>query len=106
MEGIIYWNLIDGFAAFCKAGDMTAGENRFYGGLLRYDFTPKPALQTIRDLFGKEWRTNLCLHTETGTLSFKGFYGLYDLEITAGGKRVRKTIHLGKELHNRFNIVI
>ena len=106
MEGIIYWNLIDGFAAFCKAGDMTAGENRFYGGLLRYDFTPKPAFQTIRDLFGKEWRTNLCLHTDTGALSFKGFYGLYDLEITAGGKLVRKTIHLGKELHNRFNIVI
>ncbi len=103
-DGIIYWNLIDGFAAFCEPGDMTAGENYYYGGLIRYDFTPKPSYQVIRDLFGKEWRTNLNLHTDSGALSFKGFYGQYDLEITVNGKQTRKTIHLSKENSSHFII--
>ena len=103
-DGIIYWNLIDGFAASCEPGDMTAGENYYYGGLIRYDFTPKPSYKVIRDLFGKEWRTKLKLHTDSGSLSFKGFYGEYDLEITAKGKRIRKTIHLSKEQSNHFTI--
>ena len=104
LDGIIYWNLVDGFAAFCEPGDMTARENYYYGGLIRYDFTPKPSYQVIRDLFGKEWRTNLKLHTDSGALSFKGFYGQYDLEITANGKRTRKTIHLSKEQNTLFPI--
>ena len=103
-DGIIYWNLIDGFAAFCEPGDMTAGENYYYGGLIRYNFTPKPSYKVIRDLFGKEWRTNLKLHTDSGALSFKGFYGQYDLEITVNGKRIRKTIHLSKDQNNHFII--
>ena len=104
LDGIIYWNLVDGFAAYCEPGDMTAGENYYYGGLIRYDFTPKPSYQVIRDLFEKEWRTNLKLHTDSGALSFKGFYGQYDLEITANGKPTRKTIHLSKEQNNHFII--
>lgn len=103
-DGIIYWNLVDGFAAFCEPGDMTAGENYYYGGLIRYDFTPKPSYQVIRSLFEKEWRTNLKLHTDSGALSFKGFYGQYDLEITANGRQTRKTIHLSKEQNNHFTI--
>ena len=104
VDGIIYWNLVDGFGYNAKPGDMTAGENYYYGGLLRYDFTPKPAYKMIRDLFEKEWRTKLTLHTASGSLSFKGFYGQYDLEITVKGKRIRKTILLSKEQNNRFTI--
>ena len=104
LDGIIYWNLVDGFAAYCEPGDMTAGENYYYGGLIRYDFTPKPSYQVIRDLFGKEWRTNLTTHTDSGKLTFKGFYGQYDLEITVNGKRTRETIHLSKERNNHFTI--
>ncbi|MBR4663252.1 MAG: endo-1,4-beta-xylanase [Lentisphaeria bacterium] len=104
LDGIIYWNLVDGFAAYCEPGDMTAGENYYYGGLIRYDFTPKPSYQVIRDLFEKEWRTNLKLHTDSGALSFKGFYGQYDLEITVNGKQTRKTIHLSKDQNNHFII--
>ena len=103
-DGIIYWNLVDGFGYNAAQGDMTAGENYYYGGLIRYDFTPKPAYKMIRDLFEKEWRTKLKLHTASGSLSFKGFYGQYDLEITVKGKRIRKTIHLSKEQNNRFTI--
>lgn len=85
---------------------MTAGENYYYGGLLRFDLSPKPAYQVIRDLFGKEWRTNLKLHTLSGSLSFKGFYGKYELEITAAGRTCRKEIHLNKEINNHFTITI
>ena len=104
MEAIIYWNLPDGYAHKAVAGDMTAGENYYYGGLLRFDLTPKPAFQVICDLFGKEWRTNLKLHTESGSFSFKGFYGEYDLEISAGGRKICRTIHLNKAMNNHFTI--
>ncbi len=105
-DGIIYWNLVDGYAHNAVPGDMTAGENYYYGGLIRYDFTPKPAYNVIRNLFEKEWRTKLNLHTSSNSLSFKGFYGQYDLEITAGGKHCKKTIHLGNELNRHFTITI
>jgi GH35 family endo-1,4-beta-xylanase len=106
MEGIIYWNLVDGYGYGAEPGDMSAGENRYYGGLLRFDMTPKPAFKVIRELFEKEWRTNLELHTESGNLSFRGFFGSYDIEVTAAGKRVNKTIHLNKHKYNNFTINI
>ena len=106
MEAIIYWNLPDGYAYNAVPGDMTAGENYYYGGLIRFDFTPKPAYLAIRDLFEKEWRTNLTLHTDSGALSFKGFYGEYELEITAGGQKVTRTIHLSKERNRHFTVML
>jgi hypothetical protein len=106
MEAVIYWNLPDGYAHGAVPGDMTKGENSYYGGLFRFDLTPKPAYSIIRDLFAKEWRTNLKLHTDSGAVSFKGFYGEYDLEITAGGRTVRRTIHLNKAMNNHFTITL
>ena len=106
MTGIVYWNLADGYAYNAEPGDMTAGENYFYGGLLRFDMTPKPAFRAVRDLFEKEFRTTLALRTNAGTLSFRGFYGDYELEFAVGGKKIRRTIRLGKELDNHFNLTI
>lgn len=57
VEGIIYWNLVDGYAAWAPQGDMTRGENVFYGGLLRFDMSEKPAYQVVKELFYKEWNT-------------------------------------------------
>ena len=105
-DGIIYWNLVDGFAHGAVPGDMTYGENYYYGGLIRYDFTPKPAFNVIRNLFEKEWRTNLKLHASSNSLSFKGFYGQYELEITVGGQQYKRNIHLGKEWNNQFTITL
>ncbi|MBO4304065.1 MAG: endo-1,4-beta-xylanase [Lentisphaeria bacterium] len=105
MDGIIYWNLPDGYAHGTTPGDMSKGENYYYGGLLRFDFSLKPAGQVIRDLFGKEWRTVLTKHSSSsGELSFKGFYGTYDLEISAGGRKTRETIRLSKESNRHFTI--
>ena len=104
MEAIIYWNLVDGFAAFCEPGDMEKGENYYYGGLIRYDFTPKKSYYAIKDLFEKEYRTNLTLSAPEGKASFKGFYGEYTLELDTPTGRKVKTIHLSKEIHNTFTI--
>lgn len=104
MEAVIYWNLVDGFAAYCEAGDMLHGENYYYGGLVRYDFTPKKAYYTIKEMFEKEYRTNLVITAPDGTGSFKGFYGKYDLEITSNGKKATKELHLNKEMNNHFTV--
>ena len=97
MEGIIYWNVVDGYAAFAPLGDMTAGENYYYGGLVRYDFTPKPAYRMIQNLFGKVWRTNADAVTrDNGRAEVKGFYGEYDVEIAANGRTITVPMHLCK----------
>ena len=104
MEAIIYWNLVDGFAAYCEPGDMEKGENYYYGGLIRYDFTPKKAYYAIQDLFEKEYRTNLTLSAPEGKAAFKGFYGEYTLELDTPAGRKVKTIHLKKDMNNSFII--
>lgn len=107
VEQIVYWNLPDGYAAFAPQGDMTAGENYYYGGLLRFDLTPKPAYYTIKNLFEKIWHTETNVITDTdGTANFKGFYGRYEVEIVSGGKTITKEINFGKKSNKRFEITI
>ena len=107
MEAIIYWNLVDGFAHGTTPGDMAAGENYYHGGLVRYDFTPKPSYHVLKELFGKTWRTNLSLDSEDSSeLMFKGFYGEYEIAVSAGDRTVKKTFHLDKQHKNELDIVI
>lgn len=105
MKAIIYWNLPDGYAAFAAPGDFTGGENAYYGGLCRFDMTPKPAYYVIKDLFGKEWRTNFERDT-AGKLSFRGFYGTYELEATSNGKTVKQEIRINPDHTDRLDITI
>ncbi|MBO5453445.1 MAG: endo-1,4-beta-xylanase [Clostridia bacterium] len=107
VEQIIYWNLVDGYAAFAPQGDMTAGENYYYGGLIRFDLTPKPAYFTIKNLFEKKWHTEENIETnENGESTFRGFYGKYDLEIEVNGEKIVKEIDLSKKAENKFEIMI
>ncbi|MBO4491825.1 MAG: endo-1,4-beta-xylanase [Lentisphaeria bacterium] len=108
MTGVIYWNLVDGFAYGAEQGDMTAGENSYFGGLVRYDFTPKPAYNVLKNLFQKEWHTELEKDAEgdTGALSFRGFYGTYDLEITSGDRTFTKEIRLNRDLSPEREITL
>lgn len=86
MEAIICWDLLDGY-------DWTA----FKCGLAKQDLTPKKAYYVIRDLFNKTWRTDTELTTDdAGRISFKGFYGKYDVTICTEGKEVTKTVNLMK----------
>lgn len=112
VEQIIYWNLVDGYAHVWRAtpekikasqGDMTLGENYYYGGLLRFDMTPKPAYYTIKNLIEKKWHTEADVVTNNnGKATFKGFYGEYEAEITVAGKIVTKKINLTKKGKNEF----
>ena len=103
VEQIVYWNLIDGYAHVwdpdpaviaASQGNMTLGENYYHGGLLRFDLSEKPAFRTIRDLFQKEWHTEVTAQTDaSGALSFRGFYGDYEVTVTHGGKTETQTLH-------------
>jgi GH35 family endo-1,4-beta-xylanase len=105
MEAIIYWNLPDGYAWGSEPGDMSSGENRYYGGLCRFDMTPKPALNAVKDLFGKEWRTNF-ERDVSGQYVFRGFKGTYELEATSNGKTVKKEFRINPTFPNTIEVTI
>lgn len=105
MQAIIYWNLPDGYAAHAKPGDFSCGENRYYGGLCRFDMTPKPAYRVIRDLFGKEWRTNF-ERDVGGRFAFRGFHGTYELEASAGGRTVKREFRINPDHANSLEFTI
>lgn len=95
MEGIVYWNMVDGYAAWAPQGTLE-GENYFCGGLMRYDMSVKPALKAYKALID-EWQTNEEKTTDDGgECVFKGFYGKYDVEITSEKGTVTKEIHLDR----------
>ena len=103
VEAITYWNLTDGYAAWAKPGDMTAGENSYRGGLMRFDMSKKPAYDVIDDLFNRQWITNTTAETDAeGCAKFKGFYGDYELEIN--GKKY--DISTSAKSVNRFEITL
>ena len=95
---IVYWNLVDGYAAFATPGDMTYGENYYRGGLLRYDLSEKPAYKRLRHLIKEVWTTDEeLIANENGEVNFRGFYGEY--EVTAGGKTYKVNFDTdGKEV--------
>lgn len=91
VEQIIYWNLVDGYAYVNSEdpevirnsmGNMDIGENRFYGGLLRFDMTPKPAYYRLKKLLQETWHTEVETTTDqNGQLTFDGFFGEYEAEV-------------------------
>ncbi len=118
MEQIIYWNLVDGYAYIHNPdkipekirksqGNMTIGENVYYGGLLRFDMTPKPAYNVIYDLIHNKWNTKLDLKVNSqGYVDFRGFYGDYEIEVTNDDKKVIKMVKLSSKKENNFTIPI
>lgn len=113
VQQIVYWNLVDGYAHLwdpdpekikASQGDMTIGENYYYGGLLRFDLSPKPAYFRIKELLQKRWHTECEIVTdENGCASFRGFYGEYELTLD-GGKRFE--LKLSKKSHNEINLTV
>ena len=73
VEAITWWNLTDAHAW------MQAPS-----GLLRKDMSPKPAYTVLKKLIKEDWWTQTGLTTDAGgKATFRGFYGEYDLTITA-----------------------
>ena len=116
VEQIIYWNLVDGYAHLwdpdpekikASQGDMSIGENYYYGGLLRFDLSPKPAYNTVKNLIQNVWHTEEGAVTdENGICSFRGFYGEYELEFEVNGKTIKKTVLLSSKSDNKIKVVL
>lgn len=89
MKSIVWWNLADGYAAYAPIGS-NEGENRCGGGLLRFDMSEKPAYKALDRLINHEWRTNTTLQAkENGEVSFRGFYGEYEIAVDGKTYTVR-----------------
>lgn len=107
VEQIVYWNVIDGYAHGTTPGDMSAGENQYYGGLLRFDMSPKPAYYTLKRLLDEEWHTEeTVVSDENGAASFRGFYGEYTVEVAVNGVTTTHTVNLAKGAKNEFTIEV
>ena len=104
MEAVIYWNLVDGYASGGKIGEMSAGENRYYGGLCRFDMSEKPAYKVLKNLVNKEWHTSASLKAINGKVKFRGFYGDYKLKIFAGDKEMPLDFKLSEGKTNEITI--
>ena len=114
VEQIIYWNLVDGYAHLwdpdpekirASQGNMSLGENYYYGGLLRFDMSPKPAYLKLKELLQKKWHTEAEAVTDAdGNAEFRGFYGKYDIEID--GKKIAAELDLSKKSANEFVITL
>lgn len=105
MEAIIYWNLIDGYA-YGTPGDMANGENRFYGGLFRFDFSEKPAAKMLRHLLKTEWHTEGETVAEQGEVQFRGFLGEYDLTVSQNGVVIHRSFTLQKGETQSHTIIL
>ena len=113
MEQIVYWNLVDGYAYVANPtpekirnsqGNMSLGENVFYGGLLNFDLTPKPAYRMLDNLINKVWHTEIYHDIAGSEYEFRGFYGKYEIEVQVNGEAKKAIFDLSK--HKSSNIVI
>jgi endo-1,4-beta-xylanase len=104
VNGIVWWNLVDGTAAYAPPGSEE-GENRLRAGLLNYDLTPKPAYRALRRLIKEEWRTKICWDYEEGAPNtFRGFYGDYEVRIQTNRGTSQHTIRLIPGSPNEYTL--
>ena len=108
--------MVDGYAHIPNAteeekkkslGNMTIGENYYYGGLLRFDMSPKPSYMKIKELIQKRWHTEEKMFSnDRGVAAFRGFYGDYDIEIITPSKTVKKEIKLSDDSDKKIKVVL
>ena len=76
VEAITWWDLSDRYAWMGAPG-----------GLLRADFSPKPAYYVVKDHIKKAWHTNIKKPTDAnGQIQTRGFYGEYLAKVSKGGR--------------------
>lgn len=88
VEAIVWWNSVDGTAV--------KGEDKWGGGFVNNDFTPKPAYDVLNNLINKEWKTNISTTVESDKYAFRGFYGDYTIRIKQGKKVTEKKVSFSK----------
>ncbi|MBE6726467.1 MAG: hypothetical protein E7576_14950 [Ruminococcaceae bacterium] len=104
MEAVIYWNLADGYAYRAVPGDMTAGENVYYGGLLRFDLSEKPAFRRLKKLIREDWHTTAEVKVSNGKASFRGFCGDYEIRVRSGETEFVTKFTLSKRGNNTLTV--
>ena len=81
VEGVTWWNLVDGTAAYAPMGSEE-GENSLRAGLVNYDFSEKPAFKVLKRLIKEEWQTDTTFdYVLYEKNMFHGFYGDYTVEV-------------------------
>ena len=96
MKSIVWWNLVDGYAAYAPLGSED-GENMYGGGLVHFDMTKKPAYEALDRLINHEWKTEIKSAAANGEYSFRGFYGEYEIEIESDAGVEKHTIVLDRD---------
>lgn len=96
MKSIVWWNLVDGYAAYAPMG-TDEGENRYGGGLVRFDMSKKPAYDILDQLINHEWKTSEEIVTDAGEFTFRGFYGKYEAEVENAIGKNKKMIDFDSE---------
>ena len=87
---IVWWNLVDGTAS--------GGEDYYGGGLLRKDFSEKPAMAALRRLIHEEWHTDEQLTTDgTGHAFTRAYFGRYRITVEKNGQTEERTICFGRK---------
>ena len=71
-------------------------------GLIDENGDVKPNYKILDRLINDEWRTNLQLKTAAGIARFRGFYGVYEVEISVNGKRAKAKFELRKNDKNEW----
>lgn len=85
VQAIIWWNSVDGTAV--------KGEDKWNGGFVNNDFSPKPAYDVLNTLINKDWKTNSSTSVQNGgSYAFRGFYGEYEIRIKQGKNVIERKV--------------
>ena len=107
VEGVMYWDLVDGNAPAGALGAMDQGWNAHYAGLLRFDMSEKPAFKMLKHLFQKEWHTEASMVTdENGCIGLRGFFGTYRLQIENNGKCEERFVNFTKDTDGEIYVTL
>ena len=74
------------------------------GGLVDEEYNPKPVYEVLRKMIREEWMTRLTTTTDRkGRVSFRGFYGNYQINVTTPDGRLRSfAVHVAKDEQNSW----
>ena len=104
VNGIVWWNMVDGTAAYAPLGSEQ-GENSLRAGPVEYDFTPKPAYTALHELVKRTWHTETTLdYTPAATNRFRGFYGDYEATVQTDAGTSQHRLKLSKNALNTITL--
>ena len=95
VNSVVWWNLVDKTAY--------EGENKFHAGLIRNDMTLKPAYKILDELINKKWHTEFTTKSKSGKVCFNGFYGDYEIEVEANGRKTVQKLSFYKDNTGYFH---